>query len=125
MITKLKIKITKNILERSKMCSSEYNDLVRNCAIALAVRDIFPKAKVDLSSISPFGVDAASSCINLSNRVTKWIEKFDSLEPNRRVKMKEFEFEIEIPSYVVRKVNIDEIRPLLINHSTLELVENK
>ena len=124
-MTKLKIKVTKDILERSKKCLSNCSITPTNCAIALAVRDIFPDAYVDLYVMyfdkKDVGDYLAPPAILPINAVS-FIQEFDSKSPSARVKMPEIEFEISIPDEVIEKINIDELRPLLQNHPTLELV---
>lgn len=41
---KILIKVTKDILRRSSKCNAS---ILTSCALALAVREIFPKAKVN------------------------------------------------------------------------------
>ncbi len=122
---KLSIKVTKEILERSKMCGTvTQQNIVGNCAIALAMRDIFPKAHVygggDVSflgaSTYPERKDA-----QLPVKAHVFMNKFDSTAVNERPLMPEIEFEIEVPDDVIEKINIEEIKPLLINHPTLKL----
>jgi hypothetical protein len=123
MSTTLKITVTKEILEKSKMCGTKLGILMsENCAIAIAVRDIFPDACVGnpqiLLGVLPFDV------VNLPIDAIKFIERFDVSSPQDRVNMEPISFEIEIPDEVIAKINIDELRPLLINHPTLELVNH-
>ena len=47
----MRIKITQEILERSKMCGIG-TDVGFNCAISLAIRDVFPNSFVDISNNS-------------------------------------------------------------------------
>lgn len=131
MSTKLTIKVTKEILLRSAYCDFRKNGLVTNCAIALSIRDIFPEARVLRSFILPFYeqyVDYLQThqrvfgTISLPTVAVDFIDKFDNAEPECRRAMEELEFEINIPECVIEKINIDEIRPLLVNHPTLQLV---
>lgn len=48
-MTQLKITVTKEILEKSKNCGDAYG-AGKNCAIALAVRDVFPMAWVGMDA---------------------------------------------------------------------------
>jgi hypothetical protein len=62
---KIKIKVTKDILRKSMMCGvAESRGLtedkytsVGNCAIAVAVRDVFPNAHVYMDGILLLGQD--------------------------------------------------------------------
>jgi hypothetical protein len=120
-MTKLKITVTKEVLEKSKNCGKgDYREVITNCAVALAVRDIFPRASV----VGPFlrfevGKDDRAY---LPKRVGRYIKKFDDTKPEHRPYLPEISFEIEIPDEIIEKINIEELRPLLTNHPTLELV---
>lgn len=125
---KLEIRVTKDVLRRSAMCKSADDTTGTNCAVALAVRDIFPKAYVGNIFIHPLGQMTAdnletSKLIVSPLRVRAFIEQFDYLKPEQRILMPEISFEIDIPNSVIEKINIDEIRPLLVNHPTLTLIE--
>lgn len=123
-MTTLKIKVTKDILEKSKNC----NEMVgQNCAVALAVRDVFPAAHVLHHQIRPFSDDPylIKQRILLPKEATLFIIDFDRAEPGQRPYLPEIEFEIQIPDEVIEKINIDSLRPLLQNHPTLELVEGE
>ena len=134
-MTTLKIKVTKQILEESKYCGMN----MQSCAVARAVRDIFPNASVHFKHIFPFGtlefshesnVDkivkklGVGGVINLPEDATDFIRQFDSCPNICRSSLPEIEFEISIPDEVIEKININEITPLLQNHPTLELITN-
>ena len=51
---KLEIKVTKEILSKSMFCAGESDYIQENCAFALAVRDIFPKARIGTLMISAY-----------------------------------------------------------------------
>lgn len=136
-MTKLRITVTKEILERSKYCASDINQGY-NCAVALAVKDIFPEAYCYQSFMvfDQAGKDKCDSGFFSASKfkgaigahfpafVFMWIQQFDRIEPNERVKMSPISFEISIPDEVIEKINIDELKPLLENHPTLELIES-
>lgn len=120
----LKIKVTKEILEASKMCGiglkgDDWAEATNsNCAVALAVRDIFPQATIFQTLMVVLG-----KSIRFPFYVTQYIKAFDNCAvPEERLKLPEFEFEVSIPDEVIDQINIDEIRPLLVNHPTLELI---
>lgn len=122
-MTKLKITVTKEILKRSKYCGVKgkgLDDLASNCAIALAVRDVFPQAIVGVDRIC-FGLAEQMSI--LPKIAQNFINQFDRYGPDARPLIKPISFEIEIPDSVINQINIDELKPLLTNHPTLELVE--
>lgn len=126
---KLKIKVTKEILERSKFCGTEetiknlIDHIQTNCAVALAVREIFPKCYVKTYTITEHFVKEMSAWeIPLPEEVSSFIEAFDSLEPEQRVQMTPFEFEIPIPQEVIDSISIEGIKELIKDSKTLELV---
>jgi hypothetical protein len=125
MIT-LKIKVTKEILEKTANCPSN-SKAATNCAVAVAIRDIFPKAWVERHELY-FDINDVGNMMATTTKLPKkasgFIQRFDSLYPAQRKKMKPIEFEITIPDNVIEKINIEELRPLLENHPTLELIQN-
>lgn len=121
-MTKLRITVTKEILEKTKHCSvfSQYS--TTNCAIACAVRDVFPTAKVWANHIAPFTDHGKYKSIRLPQEAQDFIEAFDDATAEERVMMKPISFEIEVPDEVIEKINIDELKPLLENHPTLAIL---
>ena len=92
---KIIIKVTKEILERSKMCG-EYK--ATSCAIALAVIDLFESAKVGADTI--ILITGQGQTIFDTSYVTtlpleaRWfIKKFDMSSPEQRILMNPFSFE--------------------------------
>jgi hypothetical protein len=122
MSIQFKISITKDIIDRAKHCGTE-NDIYqmgRNCAIALALKDIFPEVYVTNYLIFPFGIDANDEKdvkIPLPTIAQQFIKLFDGfhLTPNLRLLLPEFEFVIDIPAEVINAINIDEIKELISN----------
>ena len=119
MPSQFKITITKDIIGHCKNCGrqNEKDEIGKNCAIALAVKDIFPNVYVTNYYILPFGIrhendDALK--IQLPVIAQQFIKLFDgfSLTPNLRLLLPEFEFDIDIPDAVIEQINIDEIRGL-------------
>ena len=136
----LKIKVTKQVLEESKYCMYDNHEELagRNCAISLAIRDIFPDAFVAKFHIYPtkknWYIDSygnfstkhknTDNVIKLPEVAIHFINDFDGKIPEQRVLMPEIEFEISIPDELIEEINIEELKPLLQNHPTLELIEN-
>ena len=127
---KLKIKVTKDILKKSVMCGAEmvddYFHVAKNCAIALAVRDVFPYAGVDNEIISPFFTCPDLTMFLLPNIILPkdardFINHFDSMRfnPQGRLDMPEFEFEVYVPEDIVNVINIEDIY----QSETLELID--
>lgn len=117
----LEIKVTKEILERSKYCGVFDNKRASNCAIALAVRDIFPTACVGLFEIfekenNPKGF------ARLPQKACDFISIFDFASVEERPYLPELTFEIEIPDDIIQSIDISEITKTLTNHPNLKLI---
>src|ERR1019366_1598761 len=104
------IKITKAILAESKRCGTQ-NDVEaigENCAIATALKDLFPAVLVTCSDIYPYGVkgEGRHLKIPLPKIAFDFIRVFDSLRciHNVRDLLPEFEFEIAIPDEVISRI---------------------
>jgi len=127
---KLKITVTKEILKRSKNCQFGVS-IGTQCAISLAIRDIFPDAYVGNADIALFKEDwwfdgkkiITKNEILLPFRAQEFIAYFDLAQPADRLEMDPVSFEIKIPDSAIEKINIEELRPLLTNHPTLELIK--
>jgi hypothetical protein len=123
----LKIKVTKEILEKAKYCGIEKGSVGTNCAIALAVREIFPDAFVAKWEILPFFNDELSPqemelyAIKLPQKATEFISKFDNGSYWSRVKMEPIEFTVTVPKIVIDKINTEELKPIIEQSKTLEL----
>ena len=120
MPVQFKIKVTKEILESSRECGS-HNDIERigeKCAIALALKDIFPEVFVTGNYIYPLGIQESNQVDDVKIAMPKvaqdFIRVFDSLcsRHKRRLLLPEFEFEISIPDEIISQINIDEVRTL-------------
>jgi|SRR6187549_3843165 len=123
MSTKLKIKVTKNVLKQSMFCGLlDSGKITENCAIAIAVRDVFPKASVNHTAIvyqvGDYNNDIPSIKSLLPYEAMHFISLFDKSSPQERVFMPELEFEVEVPDSVIDAINIDDIKKC----ATLELV---
>lgn len=126
----IKIKVTKDILERSKMCNYK---AASNCAIALAVRDLFPKALVRTRSVNLLGYLGVNDEFVIVPQPDKSILPFKALDfildfdclsdnPELRVKLEPIEFELEIPDYVIEQIGISQCYKVLSESKTLEMV---
>ncbi len=124
-----KIKVTKEILEMSKGCGTQ-NDVEKignNCAIAHALKSIFPDVFVTAHHIHPFGIgensDQRSLVIALPKIALDFIRVFDSLRTIHTVRLllPEFEFEISIPDEIISRINIDEVKNFIVENSLILL----
>lgn len=118
---KLKIIITKEIIEKSHMCGTEGFPRIisQNCAVALAVRDIFPLASIGPVSIKLFVKNHFE--LLLPEEARAFIHDFDMLRttnPKARLGLRPFEFEIELPELLIDQIKIDDIY----KSETLEIV---
>lgn len=132
----LKVKVTKEILEETKMCGisdiphtpeSNVENIMENCAIAVAVRGVLGKVQVGEFNIDFFenvdGKDTHICCIELPDAASDFIQEFDRNLPEARVNMPELEFEIEVPDIIINKIgDMEEVRDLISSSKTLELV---
>lgn len=138
MSTKLQIRVTKAILNKSAYCGhvkSEGQYIASddetvspgtNCAIALAVRDIFPEAHVSGLFIYPFGLNIPDiiPAIPLPTSAIFFIQNFDDKMPDQRRKMEPFEFEIDVPDNVLQHafpIEAD-LKEIFKEHATLRFI---
>jgi hypothetical protein len=130
----LKIKVTKEHIEKAKSCDGQ------RCAIALAIRDIFPDAHVELglffvkvkfyeqwlkmnASQAALKRFEKKHAIKLPKKAKDFISVFDEATPEDRVKLPELEFEVDIPDHILEEhINIEEIKEILNGHPTLTII---
>lgn len=119
MPVQFKIAITKEILEHSKHCGTgnDAHNIGSNCAIAVALVDIFPDVYVTNNYIFPFGIDSEKEKalkITMPVIAQQFIKLFDGFchTPKLRLLLPEFELVIDVPDEVIEQINIDEIKIL-------------
>lgn len=120
---KIEIKITKDVLKRSMWCGVTVKPVSTNCAISLAVRDLFPDASTSTEYIV---LDKHGyHCLETPKIATRFINAFDALihSPEKRLDLPEFSFEIDIPEQVIERIGIQEAKAILQKSETLSLVE--
>jgi len=120
MPTQFKIVITKEIIAQCKNCGTgNDNRRVENdCAIAVALADIFPKVYVTDLYIFPFGIDGDKEKdikIPMPVIAQQFIKLFDGfrLTPRLRLILPEFEFTIDITDEVIEQIDINDVRELI------------
>jgi|SRR6185437_10205993 len=126
---KLKIKITKEILHKTKYCRVD-EGVYKNCAVAIAVRDIFPEAEVGTTFITTNIKNESTGHFNhlikLPQSAQEFIQIFDEYGRQgkflHRINMHEHEFEIDVPESVIESIGIEEVKQILSSSKTLELV---
>jgi len=119
-----KINITKEILASSKDCgiNNDTETIGKNCAIAIALKDIFPEVFVTDHHIYPQGIKEADSVEDLKIMMPKiaqdFVRIFDSLKgiSKLRLLLPEFEFEILIPDEIISQINIDDLKAIASNN---------
>jgi len=123
------IKVTKEILALSKECGIHSRENIgKNCAVAHAVKDIFPDISVSGSHIYPFGMNKIDPTDDLKIELPKiaqdFIKVFDSLSAIHKVRLRlpEFEFEISIPDEVIAQIDIDDAKKLVRENPMTEIV---
>lgn len=122
MSTRFKIIITKEIIAQCKNCGTgtDVRRIENNCAIAIALADIFPDVFVSDLYIFPFGIDGEKGTdikIPMPLIAQQFIKLFDGfrLTPRLRLMLPAFEFTIDLPDEVIEQINIDDIRELIEN----------
>lgn len=115
---KIKISVTREIYRKTMWCTAM--DITRSCAIALAVREIAPKARVGSHYVSWDGVCVPKNSTehNQGNMITK----FDETSPSDRPNLPEFSFEVDFPDSMVEQIGIEELTAILEKSETLEKV---
>jgi len=129
---KIKIHVTKEIYRKAMMCGTQkrYDSSVpTSCAIALAVREVAPKAFITNSGISWLGIDRATGLdigefSRMPNFVNRMVSIFDALcdEPEERIMLPEFSFEVDFPDELIEEIGLDEVKAILAKSETLEFV---
>ena len=125
---KLQINLTRQVILQSMYCNNEPGE---NCAIAFAIRDIFPDAIVGNEKIYfkkhalksfDYLLNAKDETIDLPLAAVLFINKFDNASPEKRAQMSPISFEIIVPDSLINAVDISEIEEILKTSLTLQLV---
>ena len=120
---KILIKITKEILESSKMCEDNRG---QNCAIGKAVADLFGVISwVTTNRIEFYEKINTLSFITatpLPDVAKQFIHDFDKKTPEERVKMTPISFEVEVPEKIIDMIGISHAYKVLSESKSLELV---
>lgn len=124
---KIEVTITKEILEQSAYCNDEgdYGSVGNNCAVALAVRKIFPQAWISDKKFYPFDVTPFKEHFEWHDGET-FIEKFDALvnNPEKRMQLPETVVTLEISDKTIDILNKDTNWKEIVNNiNHLKLIE--
>jgi len=127
---KLKIKITKEVLEATKMCGTKdfmLKDSIGysqsgNCAVTYACRKLFLNCYTSDKIYICDEYGQVTKIASLPQIAMDFVWLFDRVTSEKRVKMKPFEFEIELTKEALDLITIDEITKVLETSTTLEIV---
>lgn len=120
---KIRIRVTKQIYEASMFCPVKSEATTTNCAIALAVREIAPKASVNYNAIFWNGKENIEEPYsNLESHIWNYILAFDQTKPKDRPNLPEFSFEVEFPDSMVEQIGIGQVYKILSESKTLQHV---
>jgi len=129
---KLRIKITKEVLETTKTCglacssnslklkSSETTKQGENCAVTYIFRELFPTCITGMDAIYTEYGEKAITIAHLPVSVSEFIQLFDTSSPNKRARIKPFDFEIELTEEALELITIEEVVEVLKTSTTLE-----
>lgn len=117
---KLKIKVTKEVIKQAMWCGTiqAMGDTARNCAVAIAIRDIFPEACVGEDNL--YITERELRGIPIPFEAERFIQCFDNLrvQPEFRLCMNPMEFDLDIPNWAIDQINIEALEAC----PTMELV---
>lgn len=125
-MTKITVKIDKEIIRKAMFCGWDTLLTSDNCAITLAIKDLFGRyaftGHYAIHIESPNG--KLLHTILLPTEAKSFIKTFDNLvdQPAMRLEMSELSFDIEIPNEVIDMISIDKAKAILKNHRNLQLV---
>lgn len=140
---KLQINVTKEVIAKARFCPSgselqnniifnkglkKYEPLehyiANNCAVALAIKELFPNARVGSTVITiPNERAFKDPEIKLPIIACTFIRLFDELTPGDRLQMPPISFEIDVPDKVINRIGISEATAIIEKSETLAIVE--
>jgi len=120
-MTKITVHVTKEVIKMTSGCSIYDGE---NCAVAYAIRELFPKAVVFCLEMTFHRKDRhnRSKWAKLPQEVSNFITEFDT-NPAHRHKLSPFSFDIEIPDEALEGIDISEVHRILKESKTLSLSE--
>lgn len=130
---KIRIHVTKEVLQETMWCGTGRNggcapntaEVLENCAIAYAVREIFPNAQVS-SHITIDPDKCYLPDVILPKKAKRFIDTFDSFArecPQKRANIHPISFDINVPDDVLEEViSVNEVHRILSESKTLELI---
>lgn len=126
---KIRIHVTKDVLKESMHCplsrhigwkdETAFDFLKENCAVSLAIRDLFPKAKTYQACVLLDGT--FKTRVHFELRVMKYVKAFDDVYTyEERLQLPEMSFEIIVPDEIINQIGIHEVDRILSESKTLE-----
>ncbi len=118
----LEVYITEDVLLKSARCPRDSR--ATECAIAIAIRDIFPDSIVGTHSI----IFEESDCCKmiataaLPEKAIRFIRDFDAASPVERAQMRPFKFKFEIPPVVIKTIDISEVTETVKKSPVLNII---
>lgn len=109
----LKIKITRKVLIKSMFCRDV--NLRHECAIAVAIKKIFPNSEVRESWIR-----IGDYRMELPLKAKQFMSDFDWSFFVLRPFLSTLDFDVEIPQELIDEIGINEVNEILSKSSTLE-----
>jgi hypothetical protein len=107
------------------MCGVNDCNLAQNCAIAVAVGDLFGRdeTRVGIREIHT-KIGGTDFTIELPPDAKQFIRVFDSLKPTPeiRLSLKEFSFDVEVPEELIEAIGINQVLEILSKSPSLDLV---
>lgn len=129
---KILVKVTKEILSKAKLCGLVPGRVGENCAIALAIRDLFEHAWVSRYDIVIYDRDQWVDTgaiellrMRLPDGARRFILEFDGhiIDPERRENMSTYSFEINVPDSFLEQIGLEEVKKILSVSESLEYIQ--
>ena len=111
------------------MCGTrtDYRFITESCAIALAIKEIFPEGMATVGYIRPYFSAPDSACIFLPESANQFMRTFDKLweTPEARLSLSELTFEVDVPQEIIDSIGLSQVRSILSSSATLKMVEEQ
>lgn len=114
----IKVKVTKDILRESMMCGTNAKLKTKNCAVALAIKEIFPFASVGVFEYYPVSTKTTYA----RHDGGTFIKMFDLSTPAERLLLPETEITLDITDEILEAIDLPEIAAKVETIDHLELV---
>ena len=114
------VHVTKEIIREAMYCDGKKHFIGTSCALALAIRDIFPNCFIGVGRWWPVQ-SKDCYCYTLPPAASAFVKHFDKLSSEQRLLMDPISFEIDVPSEVIDQIGISQVYKILSESRTLEL----